>query len=1254
MIDPSSRRAQRLFSALEPQRGRGGLVTYNPVAQANAVRSQLAQEDADAALSPAEQAIKAAVAARPSSQGTPSGWKGALGSILGSPVGAALGAIDIPRRVVWSTIKELSDLQGLGDSDASFSDFFNQIGDPTFGAGDVIPDTGNKWADRAIGFTGDVLGDPTTYLTFGTGKFAGLPGRIRAASKLSAAGMDDAAARVARVGVNAAKGKEREIIFAGLNNADELAKPGIRFMGKRIKGTEGFAQRVGENLSRTRAMIGDHLPRPLREIRYENGLEDAFRTLRSGKGNTKGALTQIGYKSHRTAYKNAMGAHFQTKLDQTVNRINGESDGKAIFQALDEGADLSQIPMAPETRQLLDEVFEMTKDAVPELKHREGFAPHIWEPDARKAMSGDEWTEVRTRIGMDSTAAQGGVISRTIQDGTTITLPDGQVIEFVADTPTGAVSAAQVNRKLSEPLGVDRVIVDDITEALEPYIHGMSESFGRGMGLRHVDEFAGAGDSGLVEQVDQAASKQVSTQRADEVAKTVAASEAGTARVAGELDRGAVRVQDDLLGELERQVEVLKRAREAAKDDVARTERQAHKTIPKAQAQVVPDAERATQQVYDALDALGVEQRELFEGAERELADAAAAKRQAQLDRDRISAKARRDQAKGVPTVKPAGPIPEVQAARETQEQVARRVAKKQTELDARRDALIGSLPEIEKKAAKDAADLDHARQAVFARNVDAKRRLSEARNELKRVRELIAELKKVNPTPKRGGVDAYQRVMDELDEFRRLVGDYEGSDTAAMLMSWYARGVSEMGDDAATRAALEGFEAAARRGEVVEVVKVVVKDGMERIGMDIMGDAGPIVTNDVARALQNFEKTISDPGFWSAFDTFTRFFKTYATATPGFHVRNGLSATFMNAADGVSPRNMKRGATLWNLFEKDPANFLNNLPDWVTEQQAMDVVMAVFGSGGGRGQFGAAELGRGSNFLTRNKFTEFSARIGGSVEGYVRAAMALDSVLAGEAWEEAAARITRIHFDYSAVSKFDERMKRLIPFWTFMSRNVPLQLQQMYLKPRAYQVYKSFQRNMGQDYENNMVPLSWQESGAFQVTDGVWLSPDLAHTRLEDDVTKLFSDPQRLMADFNPAIKVPLETLVGKRKFFSDQPFKENGFDELDGGLQILEPALKALGLTETAGDGSTVVDERLTYALRGLIPPLAQMERLSGANEYYADKQLQSVLNYLGGPIKLMTSGQVDREANRRDRVLESPADERRRQALLDYVSN
>ena len=71
---------------------------------------------------------------------------------------------------------------------------------------------------------------------------------------------------------------------------------------------------------------------------------------------------------------------------------------------------------------------------------------------------------------------------------------------------------------------------------------------------------------------------------------------------------------------------------------------------------------------------------------------------------------------------------------------------------------------------------------------------------------------------------------------------------------------------------------------------------------------------------------------FGRTLNAFTNLFKTYATLTPGFHVRNAMSAIFMNTTDGVPLKTQYEAAQIWREYM--------NAPDgekWIAKQSRAD-----------------------------------------------------------------------------------------------------------------------------------------------------------------------------------------------------------------------------------------------------------------------------------------------------------------------------
>ena len=446
----------------------------------------------------------------------------------------------------------------------------------------------------------------------------------------------------------------------------------------------------------------------------------------------------------------------------------------------------------------------------------------------------------------------------------------------------------------------------------------------------------------------------------------------------------------------------------------------------------------------------------------------------------------------------------------------------------------------------------------------------------------------------------------------------------------------------------------AAKKNEFIKLTKDILAPGFVQFSSKT-GAEDMVVRAELERALNNMNKILLTPpgALGKAIDGYTRFFKAYATATPGFHLRNAMSATFMNASDGVSIQNMGGGMKIWRAWEKfgetEPDTWMRHAKGY--EDVAEDVVNAVYGSGAG-GQFSAAEIGqrayggrsgKANRLINENLLIKGSQRAGEFVEGSVRAGMALDTLRGGGARTkliggqaarkgsvaEATQRINRIHFNYSDVGEMDQALRRVIPFWTFLSRNVPLQLQQAVLKPKSYLHYRSFVRNFSEGEEQGDLPEWMRMAGGFRTTPGVGLVPQVGLTNLQDSVTQL-TTPSRMLAQANPLIKAPIEVMTNYNSFY-DAPYSDD-YEKLDGPEGLLAPLLAMLGQTEDIPGGGQAAPTKWTEAARSVLPPLGTINRLFGTSPNKEGQQAQAILNFLGVPVRRLTPEMLAKEQKRR----------------------
>lgn len=502
---------------------------------------------------------------------------------------------------------------------------------------------------------------------------------------------------------------------------------------------------------------------------------------------------------------------------------------------------------------------------------------------------------------------------------------------------------------------------------------------------------------------------------------------------------------------------------------------------------------------------------------------------------------------------------------------------------------------------------------------------LDDAEAQVKAARQGLTDVQKMKIGGGRTLKQAQKNVDAQMNELEALVqiARRDPSPEAAVAVGLFNDLLNTVKELPKSVEQLDYFKAmsqAAKDGELVQVFKQVANDGFMEIGEILGRDNMLVAEQGLARAIQEIEKSMDNGTLLEMIDIGNRFFKTYATLSPGFHFRNMMGATFMNASDGVGVAEHRRAYKLWGEMKssKNPQQFFDNLSDG--DKVAFD---AVFASGAsGRLSFGEVGAENAVNPLARrilesgaskkvleNRLVRWSRSVGQDwVEGPLRLAMALDSVGRGQNLTQASARIQRIHFDYSQMSQFDRRAKAVFPFWMFMSRNLPLQIQQMLAKPRAYQVYANFARNMN---DENVKQQLWQEersgiglvpaSMLFGKRQGLVLAPDLQHISMMEDVKK--ANPlefPRILSNSNPMYRVPLE-LAMDRKFFNDQPFYPN--------------------------------ENKLEYAALQTLPPVAQAARLSASTSKYEDRsKLQALLNYLGIPLYGVDQQQAAEAAARR----------------------
>jgi competence ComEA-like helix-hairpin-helix protein len=373
------------------------------------------------------------------------------------------------------------------------------------------------------------------------------------------------------------------------------------------------------------------------------------------------------------------------------------------------------------------------------------------------------------------------------------------------------------------------------------------------------------------------------------------------------------------------------------------------------------------------------------------------------------------------------------------------------------------------------------------------------------------------------------------------------------------------------------------------------------------------------------------------AADYATNVFKGYAILSPGFHIRNFFGGLMNNWLAGVDVRNYV------NFFRSEKIYFaeLRKTGNAEMALQAVDKAMGKKGgdayrqwhrmeSASGMGLAGAfaQDAGRSTSTLATDKAGSFLGDMGRAisagrygpreqilslsdnalirangyaaqrVERFLRGSLAYDTFYTrGGDLTSATLRVRKYHFDYNDVSAFEANyLRRIIPFYVWISRNVPLQIEGLIRKPKVALSYYRLKNAIEAQSEEDAYVSSWYgREGAIRLPfkqDGFnrYLFTELPLM----DLGIIDSPMEYLTSAVTPYLKVPVELAANKR-FFTNQPFR-NELVELPPKYEetkVAEALVKS-GLAERGADGVARIDERYLYTMEQGFPLLGVLNRL------------------------------------------------------------
>jgi hypothetical protein len=255
---------------------------------------------------------------------------------------------------------------------------------------------------------------------------------------------------------------------------------------------------------------------------------------------------------------------------------------------------------------------------------------------------------------------------------------------------------------------------------------------------------------------------------------------------------------------------------------------------------------------------------------------------------------------------------------------------------------------------------------------------------------------------------------------------------------------------------------------------------------------------------------------------------------------------------------------------------------------------------------------------------------VGNVIEDKVRAVNFLANVEAslergsslGQAMREAGEHVRKWHFDYTELTEAERKIfKRIVPFYSWMRKNIPLQLETFLNDHRPVKALERFKVNMekaggvsDEDQpswfrDSTPIPLGLGADGKMKYINASLPSADLGNL---DDPKQLLLNP------INPLFKVPVE-LMTNQNFLTGAPITSNDYQKKQDYLNYM---LRQFGTFRDAAtafqgydsEGRAVAQEYLP-GNRVHVPLVKSYDENEGAVDaaYQYRRQLQNLIQYL-----------------------------------------
>lgn len=339
---------------------------------------------------------------------------------------------------------------------------------------------------------------------------------------------------------------------------------------------------------------------------------------------------------------------------------------------------------------------------------------------------------------------------------------------------------------------------------------------------------------------------------------------------------------------------------------------------------------------------------------------------------------------------------------------------------------------------------------------------------------------------------------------------------------------------------------------------KFLKEDGDVLDGLPLKDEVGGkyVVTRAAKELLDRYQRVNTDEGtkaFIKAFDAVQGTWKKLALFSPGFHIRNAAGAMWNNYLAGMNSvqvakytgeaaaevTNALKGAES-ELFREYRSQGLSSTSLSKVEygRRGTEPEDAIQKTIQNRSKDTKGQVIQRLNPLNAFATSRELGDVGDQVNRFALYKFARDK---GKSPEEAAAQVVETHFDYTNLTGFEEKARRVIPFYAWMRNNIPYQIKKLIDNPRKFgninKIRLNAQDASGLNDEN--MPEYMKEQFNIPVYGSGGVGSSLGLNLPLTDLTKLSSPLKTFTDALTPLLKTPIE-LGTNNNMFLGKPIKK------------------------------------------------------------------------------------------------------------------